>query len=52
MARGKKIQKNLKIIFLNLDIFFAYDTPRPPMSVYKKIQPNESSRLAGYTQHT
>ena len=25
--------------------------PRPPLSVHKKIQPNRSSRLAGYRQH-
>ena len=31
--------------------FLAYNTPRPPMCVHKKCQPNRSSRLAGYTQH-
>ena len=32
-------------------IFLAYDTPRPPLSVHKKFQPNRSSRLAGYREH-
>ena len=42
----KKIEK--KIFF----IFLAYNnTPQPPMSVHKKVQPNRSSRLAGYRQH-
>ena len=31
--------------------FLAYVTPRPPLSVHKKIQPNRSSRLAGYREH-
>ena len=50
----KKIEKqflknnNLKIKF---QTFLAYNTPWPPMSAHKKIQPNRSSRLAGYTQH-
>ena len=35
----------------NSNCFLAYDTPRPPMSVNKKIQPSRSSRLAGYRQH-
>ena len=31
--------------------FLAYNnTPRPPISVHKKFQPNRSSRLAGNTQ--
>ena len=34
-------------IVMRLSIFLA---SRPPMSVCKKIQPNQSSRLAGYTQ--
>ena len=27
------------------------DTPRPPLSVHTKFQPNRSSRLAGYREH-
>jgi len=34
-----------------LSFFLACNTPRPPMSVHKKFQPNRSSRLASYTQH-
>ena len=35
-----------------LKFFFLYcNTPRPPVIVHKKLQPNRSSRLAGYTQH-
>ena len=55
VARGKKVfkknfrkKKNLekKVVF-----FLAYITHRPPMSVHNKIQPNRSSRLAGYREH-
>ena len=35
----------------NLEFFLAYVTPRSPLSVHKKIQPNRSSRLAGYRKH-
>ena len=35
----------------NVRIFLAYNTPQPPLSVYKKFQPNRSIRLVGYTQH-
>ena len=46
VARGKKnFEKK------NLDFFLAYVTPRPPLSVHKKFQPNRSSRLAGYREH-
>ena len=31
--------------------FLAYNPLRPPINVHTKIQPNRSSRLAGYTQH-
>ena len=44
VARGKNFEKK------NFD-FFSLSHPRPPMSVHKKFQPNQSSRLAGYTQH-
>ena len=47
VAREKKLMKKK----LEKIRFFAYNTPRPSMSVYKKFQPNRSSRLAGYTQH-
>ena len=30
---------------------FLVKTTRLPVGVHKKIQPNRSSRLAGYTQH-
>ena len=33
------------------DFFLAYVTPRPPLSVHNKFQPNRSSRLAGYREH-
>ena len=33
------------------EICLAFNTPRPPMSVHKKIQLNRSSSLAGYEQH-
>ena len=45
VAHGKK---NLKKKFR---IFLAYVTPRPPLSVHNKFQPNRSSRLAGYREH-
>ena len=45
----KKILKILRKKYFQ--IFLAYDTLRPPMSVHKKIQPNPSSRSAGYRQH-
>ena len=46
----KKIfEKILKKKIFNF--FLAYIPPRPPMSVHKKIQPNRSSRLAGYREH-
>ena len=48
VARGKK---NFKIKKKISNVFLAYVTPRPPMSVHKKIQPNRSSRLAGYREH-
>ena len=35
----------------NFEFFLAYNTPRPPLSVQKKFQPNRSSRLAGYREH-
>ena len=35
----------------NFEFFLTYVTPRPPMSVHKKFQPNRSSRLAGYREH-
>jgi len=44
VARGKNILKKNRISL-------AFNTPRPPMSVHKKIQPNRSSHLAGYRQH-
>ena len=50
VARGKKVLKKKKMNKNNFR-FFQPDIPRPPMSVHKKIQPNRSSRLAGYTQH-
>jgi len=40
-----------KFFFFNFDFFSLNYTPRPPMSVHKKIQPNRTSRLADYTQH-
>ena len=46
IARGKKNFEKKKF-----RIFFAYNTPRPPLSVQKKFQPNRSSRLAGYREH-
>ena len=46
VTRGKK---NFEKKFF--EICLAYVTPRPPMSVHKKIQPNRSSRLAGYREH-
>ena len=42
-------KKNLKKIFSNF--FLAYVTPRPPLSVHEKFQPNRSSRLAGFREH-
>ena len=45
--KGRRLAVKI-FIFL---IFLAYITPRPPMSVHEKFQPNRSSRLAGYTQH-
>jgi len=36
---------------MSIYFFLAYNTPRPPMSVHKKIKSNRSSRLAGYKQH-
>jgi len=50
----KKLEKNnLNIFFENkvLNFFLTFTTRRPPLSVHKKIQPNRSSRLAGYRQH-
>ena len=41
--KKKKLKKNFEFIF-------AYNTPRPPMSVHEKFQPNWSRRLAGYMQ--
>ena len=46
--REKKLKKN---IFKKISFFIAFNTPRPPLSVQKKFQPNRSSRLAGYWQH-
>ena len=46
VALGKKnLEKKI------LDFFWAYVTPRPPLSVHKKFQPNRSSRLASYREH-
>jgi len=44
-AEKKCLKKN---ILKKIQIFLAYNTPRPPMSVHTKFQPNRSSRLAGY----
>ena len=44
----KNVKKNLNKKFR---FCIAYNTPWPPLSVHKKIQPNLSSRLAVYTQH-
>ena len=41
----------LPVFYLNVKFFSPYNTPRPPLSVHKKFQPNRSSRLAGYMQH-
>ena len=49
IAREKNFLK--KKFEKKLGIFLAYITPRPPMSVHKKFQPNRSSRLAGYREH-
>ena len=49
---SKKIifeKKNVENFFFGF--FLAYVTPRPPLSVHKKFQPNRSSRLAGYREH-
>ena len=55
VARGKiKFEKKMvgkKILKKKLKFFLAYNTPRPSMSVHKKIQPNRSSCLAGYREH-
>ena len=50
VARGtKKIwRKNCEKDILN---FLSLWSPRPPMSVQKRIQPKQLSRLAGYTLH-
>ena len=50
VARGKKIKLNYFLSFKFL-IFSAKNIPRPPMSIQKKILPNRSSCLDGYTQH-
>ena len=51
-AEGSSVARGF---FLNISkkkfVFLAYDTPRPPMSIHKKFQPNPCRRLAGYTQH-
>ena len=38
----KKFEKNLKKIFFEKksNLIYAYNTPRPPMSVHKKFQPH------------
>jgi len=41
---GKKLEKNS-------NFFSLYNSPRPPMSVHNKFQPNRSSRVACYRQH-
>ena len=43
VAQEKKKLENFFIRF-----FLAWNTPRPPLSVQKKVQSNRSSRLAGY----
>ena len=51
-AEGPGVARGFfKNIFLKISIFLAYDTPRPPVSIHTKCQPNRCRRLAGYTQH-
>ena len=45
----KKLKERIKK--KNFLDFFSLYHPRPPLSVQKKIQPNRSSRLAGYRLH-
>ena len=47
----KKMLKKKNFEKKNSNYFIAYVTPRPPLSVHKKFQPNRSSRLAGYREH-
>ena len=46
LAEGPGVARGKKFVF-----FVAYNTPRPPVSVHKKFQPNRFRRLAGYMQH-
>ena len=50
VARGKKIEKKILKVFKKFEFFSLY---HPPVTheCQKKIRPNRSSRLAGYTQH-
>ena len=51
VAREKKGW--IKFFWEKINRFFlAYNTPRPPLSVHKKFQPNRSCRFAGYRQHS
>ena len=51
VARGKINLEEKKIWNFFFGFFLAYVTPRPPLSVHKKFQPNQSSRLADYREH-
>ena len=41
----KNLTKQNKKIGKKISNFFACNTPRPPLSVHKKIEPNRSNRL-------
>ena len=55
LAEGPGVSREKKCFFKKIEkinrFFIAFNTPRPPMSVHKKIQSNWSCRLAVYTQY-
>ena len=50
LAEGPNVSREI-FFFLSFEFFIAFNTPRPPLSVHKKVQSNRSSCLAGYGQH-
>ena len=51
VARGKIIFEKKILTKKFSNFFLAFNTLRPPMSIHKKFQPNQSSRLTGYREH-